>query len=268
MVQPREKSNSAHYNQSAEKVLTLLETMSTLPEPIQLKDLAEKLDMNASTVLRFLSALQRRGYVAQEQERSRYHLTFKLCALAGNISSQLNIRDVARPFMRNIAHIFKESANLVVEEDMSALYVETVQGSAKNIMAMQRIGHIAPLHCTGVGKIFLLEYTPQRLEQYIAVKGLPRYTRHTITEREQLMRELEAIRANGYSLDNEECEEGSRCVAAPIRDYTGKIVAGLSVSGPVARMTDAHIYTNLPYLLEAAEQISFRLNWNDGGKSR
>ncbi len=256
-----ERTNPTQSNQSAEKLLVLIEAMSTLDAPIRLQDLAKKLGMNVSTVLRFLAPLQRRGYVDQDPETSRYFLTFKLCGIANHISSRLDIRVVAQSSMRNLAGIFKESVNLSIERDMSVLYVEAVNNPGKTVMVMQRIGHSAPLHCTGVGKLFLLGYNEQKIDRYIAVKGLTRFTSHTITDRENLLRELEEVRRRGYSFDNEECEEGARCVAAPIRDYTGKIVAGVSVSGPVTRMTDAYIDSNLPHLLDTAVQISFRLDW-------
>lgn len=256
-----ESTNPTQSNQSAEKLLALIETMATLDAPIRLQDLAKKLDMNVSTVSRFLAPLQRRGYVDQDPETSKYFLTFKLCGIANHISSRLDICAIARSYMRNLAGIFKESVNLSIENDMSVLYVEVVSNPGKTVMVMQLIGHIAPLHCTGVGKLFLLGYNEQKIDQYIAVKGLTRFTGQTITEREKLLRELEEIRLRGYSLDNEECEDGARCVAAPIRDYTGRIVAGLSVSGPVTRMTDAYIHSNISYLLDTAEQISFRLDW-------
>ncbi len=256
-----EKSNPAKSNQSTEKLLHLMETMSGLSDPIRLQDLSAKVGMNASTVLRFLAPLQRRGYVAQEQENSRYYMTFKLCGVAHNISSRLNVRNVAIPFLRSMAQIFKESANLSVESEMSVMYIEVVGGPSKTLMTMQRIGHIAPMHCTGVGKLFLLEYGAQKLDQLIAVKGLPRFTPNTITDKAELVRTLDEIRARGYAFDNEECEEGARCVAAPIRDFTGSTVACVSISGPATRMTDKHIYANLPFLIEATEQISFRLGW-------
>lgn len=261
MSRLEEKVNPTKSNQSAEKLLHLIEAMSELDEPIRLQDIAKRLKMNVSTVLRFLTPLLRRGYVDQDPKTSRYSLTFKLCGIANNITSRLDIRAIARPYMRNLAHIFKESANLSIENDMSVLYVEMVNGPSKTIMAMQRIGNIAPLHCTGVGKLFLLEYSQQKIDQYIAVKGLTRFTENTITDRERLLRELEEVRRYGYSFDNEECEEGARCIAAPVRDYTGRTVACVSVSGPITRMTDAHIYSNLPYLLETADNISYRLSW-------
>jgi DNA-binding IclR family transcriptional regulator len=256
-----ERSDPAKSNQSTEKLLLLMETMSTLNEPVRLQDLSGMLGMNASTVLRFLAPLQRRGYVAQDAENSRYYMTFKLCGVAHNIRSRLDVRNIAVPFLRSMAQIFKESANLSVEDDMAVMYIEVAGGPSKTLMTMQRIGHIAPMHCTGVGKLFLLEYGPQKLDQLIAMKGLPRFTPNTITEKAELVRALDEIRARGYAFDNEECEEGARCIAAPVRDFTGAIVACISVSGPTTRMTDGHIYENLPFLLEATDQISYRLGW-------
>ena len=108
--------------------------------------------------------------------------------------------------------------------------------------------------------------TPQELEQAIALKRLQKFTERTITSVMALLDELGQIRKKGYAFDNEECETGVRCIAAPIRDYTGRIVAGVSISGPTVRMTDDHIYANLPCLLDAAQEISIRLGWPE--KSR
>lgn len=255
------KKNPTQSNQSAEKLLLLMEKMSTLAEPVRLQDLAAMLDMNASTVLRFLAPLQQRGYVVQNPENSRYHLTFKLCGLANNISSRADIRNIAFPFLRSVSHIFQESANLTMDRDMAVVYIEVVNYPGKALTMMQHIGHVAPLHCTGVGKIFLSEYAPQKLDEYIKVKGLARFTRQTITDPDELKKAIEEVRKIGYSFDEAECEEGARCIAAPIRDYTGKVVAGISVSGPATRMTDEHIYKNLGHLLDAAKEISFRLGY-------
>jgi DNA-binding IclR family transcriptional regulator len=255
-----ECSMPTRVNQSSEKLLLLLETMTTQSEPLRLQDIARLCNMNASTALRFLKALQKREYIDQDAE-SRYYLTFKLCALAQNVGSFFDIRSLVRPFLRNISQIFSESCNLAVERDMTVIYIEVEKGPNKTLMSMQRIGNVAPLHCTGVGKLFLTDYSPMALEQLIAIKGLTRYTEHTITDPNALKAELENIKKVGYAFDNEECEDGARCVAVPLRDYTGKIKAGLSVSGPVVRMTNGHLFLHLPHLLNAAEQISFRMGW-------
>lgn len=262
MHDPQSKSMPTQTNHSSDKLLTLLEVMTEQPEPVRLQDIAKQCGMNASTALRFLTALQRRDYVAQDIDTGRYYLTFKICALAQNVTAYTNIRSIAQPFLRSVAHIFSESCNLAIENDMLVMYIEVANSPNKTLMSTQRIGNVAPLHCTGVGKLFLSEYTPAELGQVIAVKKMVKYTDHTITDPHELESELERIRKKGYAFDNQECEVGARCIAAPIRDFTGKIVAAISVSGPAVRMTDEHIFTHLPYLLETAQQISIRMGWN------
>jgi DNA-binding IclR family transcriptional regulator len=256
----QDKLTPTQTNQSSDKLLNLLEVLSEQTEPLRLQDIARLCGMNASTTLRFLTALQQRRYVAQDAETARYYLTFKLCALAQNLTTFFDIRRAALPFLRDVAHAFAESCHLAIEDDMAVVYIEVVNAN-KTLMSTQYIGSVAPLYCTGVGKAFLTNYSPAELEQYIAAKKLPAYTEHTITDPEELKAELDRIRSAGYAIDDQECEIGARCVAAPIRDYTGKIKAGISVSGPAVRMTDAHIRTHLPSLLEAAGQISARMGW-------
>ena len=251
-------------NQSSDKLLNLLEFLTEQSEPLRLQDISRSCGMNASTALRFLNALQRRKYVEQDVQTGRYYLTFKLCALAQNVKSFFDIRSIALPFLRNVAHIFSESCNLSVERDMTVMYIDVAEGPNKTLISTQRIGNVAPLHCTGVGKLFLTEYSPASLEQFIILKPLTKYTAYTITKPEALKEELESVKKLGYAFDNEECEGGVRCVAAPIRNYTEKIKACISVSGPTVRMTDEHIFRHLPFLMEAAEQISYRLGWQQG----
>ena len=253
-------------NLSSEKLLSLMEAMSRLSEPARLQDLARELKMNSSTVLRFLAALQHRGYAARDIDTGRYYLTFKLCGMAQSISSNMSIRNISLPFLRSVSRVFEESANLAIEYDMSVMYVEVVNGPSKTLVSTQRIGNIAPMHCTGVGKLLLQNYTATQMEQMIAVKGLPRYTASTIVTPQRLMEEVEEAREKGYAFDNEECEPGVRCIAAPVRDYTGLVVAGISVSGPSTRMTDEHIFSNLPQLLETAEELSHRLGWKKNSR--
>jgi DNA-binding IclR family transcriptional regulator len=251
-------------NQSSDKLLRLLEILSEQAEPLRLQDIARLCGMNASTALRFLTALQQRRYVAQDAETARYYLTFKLCALAQNLTTSFDIRRVALPFLRDVAHAFAESCHLAVENDMAVVYIEVVNAN-KTLMSTQYIGNVAPLHCTGVGKVFLTNYSPAELEQYIAAKKLHAYTEHTLTDPERLEAELDRVRSAGYAIDDQECEIGARCVAAPIRDYTGKIKAAISASGPAVRMTDGHISAHLSSLLDAAERISARMGWQPSG---
>lgn len=250
-------------NQSSEKLLAVMELLSMQEEPVKLQTLANQLSMNVSTVLRFLTALQNKGYVTQDADSGRYYLTYKICRLANRVASHIDFRNLAAPFLRSISQIFGESANLSIEQNHMVVYIEVVNGPNQMLTTLQRIGNIAPLHCTGVGKLFLLNYSVAQIDHLIAQKGLQKFTDNTLTTKQALLDALDAARKNGYAFDNEECEIGARCVAAPIRDFSGKVVAALSVSGPSTRMTDDLIFGKLPFLLDAAAQISLRLGFQD-----
>lgn len=250
-------------NQSSEKLLLILEQMSEQDEPVRLQELSRMVHMNESTALRYVATLQKSGYVVQDADTGRYSLSYKICAIAANVSSRKSIRNICSPYLRSIAQIFAESANIAEEHNMTVIYIEAVSGPRQLLMTTRRIGNVSPMHCTAVGKLLLLNYTLPQIDQFIATKGLPALTTHTVTTREALIRELDGVRKQGYALDNEEYEPGARCVAVPIYDYTGKIVAGMSVSGPATRMTDEHIYAKLPFLLDASQQISLRMGYED-----
>jgi len=250
-------------NFSSGKLLSLIEIMSALEQPARLHELAQALEMPPSTVHRFLSTLQSRGYVAQNEDDGRYFLTFKLCGIADSIQRNQTMLQIGRPFLRQVAENFGESTNLCAETNMSVMYLEVVPGKQKTLFSMHYIGHVAPLHCTGAGKLLLTNFSDKQLDRYIRDKGLARMTANTITTKEALVEELNNITRQGYAFDNEECEMGVRCIAAPIYDYRGRIVAGMSVSGPTVRMTDKHLAVHLPVLLEKARLFSQRLGWQE-----
>jgi len=257
----RKKTNATPPNQSSDKLLSVLEMMSEQSEPLRLQDVAAKCEMNTSTTLRFLSALQKRKYVAQDPDTGRYYITMKICALAHNVSAYNNFRSIALPFMRSVSNTFRESCNLAIENNMTIMYVEVANSQYNTLLSTQRIGNIAPMHCTGIGKLFLSEYSAGDLDQYVVMHKLTKFTDSTITDKQALDLELKRIAELGYAFDNQECEAGVRCIAVPVRDYTGGIHAGLSVSGPAIRMTDEHIYAHLDFLRDTAKQISMCMGW-------
>jgi DNA-binding IclR family transcriptional regulator len=122
-----------------------------------------------------------------------------------------------------------------------------------------RIGQSAPAHCTGVGKVLLSYMPPERLEQFLSQEKMQRYTEHTITDKSQLINELERIRQNGYAIDDEEYEVGIRCVAAPVRNKRGAVVAALSISIPTVRLPNSELPRYREYVINAADEITKRL---------
>lgn len=255
------KKTSTKTNQSVEKVFQIIEVMASNKGPIKLQEVSQKLGLPASTVLRFLKTMMLSGYVNQDPETQKYSLSMKFCHIGYLVSCQISIRNVIRPYLVELADRCQESACLAIDQDMMVVYVDVVDGPDNMLKTMQRIGKRAPLHSTGVGKALLIDYSNHEIEHMIKERGLTPLTPNTITTKEDLIAELEKIRKKGYAIDDEECEIGARCVAAPIWDYTGRVVAGISVSGPVSRMNIEKIEYVQTIIKEIASKASQKLGY-------
>ena len=248
-------------NQSGEKLLLILEYMVSQDSPMRLLDISKNLQLNSSTTLRFLTTLVNTGYVEQDEETLKYYPTYKICALAGKMSMHNDIRAIARPYMLQLNKIFGESVCMAIEDNMKSVYIEVIREQNQSLMAVQSVGSMAPLHCTGIGKLFFLNYSDLEIDRYIQVEGLNKFTDHTITSKWQLMNEIQKIRERGYAYDEEEREIGARCLAFPIYDFSGKIIAGISVTGPVARLTDEKIAPRLEDFRKIKIEISKKMGY-------
>jgi IclR family transcriptional regulator, KDG regulon repressor len=248
-------------NQSVEKVMRIIERMAETRGPMRLQDVSHFAELPASTTLRFLNTLMQMGYVTQSEENQRYSLTFKLCGIAEQIRTSYGIRDIIHPALEELTQEIGESSCLAVEESREVVYVDVVEGPGSMLQTLQRIGKRAPLHSTGVGKSLLLNYSPAEIVSLEEEMGLPALTRNTIRSVGELKKELEKVAKQGFAMDDEECEEGVRCVAAPIRDYTGKVVCSVSISGPISRMNGERVEEVARRLGEKAAWLSTRLGY-------
>lgn len=255
------KEKLSKKNQSVEKVFQIIEIMAKDKSPMRLQDISLKVQMPASTVMRLLNTLMSYNYVNQDSETLKYSLSLKFCQISDSIHSQFSIRDVVRPYLLELPEKCQESACLAIEEGMMVLYIDVADGPDKMLRTMQRIGKMAPLHSTGVGKLLLLNYDEEKLKVLTEQKGLIQLTKNTITSLEQLKEELKRVASLGYAFDNEECEIGAKCIATPIRDYTGKVIAAISVSGPVSRITQKKIQLITDILLDISVKISRKLGY-------
>ena len=235
------------------RVARLLETVAVHGEPVSLKILSKTTGLHPSTAFRILASLTEHGFV-ERSEAGRYRLGVKLLQLGSLVRSQLDLRREARPVMERLRDQTGETVNLSVREGDEVVYVE--RAAAPRMMRVeQMIGGRAPLHATAVGKLFLAEDGAEMCRDYSARTGLPARTPHSITEPEALWRSIRDIPRLGYALDDEEAELGVGCIGAPVRDASGRLVAGLSVSAPIERQQASWI----PWIAQAAAEISARL---------
>ncbi len=255
-MQSPTKKNASLANQSSEKLLSLIEVLSVQDNPIRLSDLAALLNMNASTVSRFLTTLQNRGYVMMDSDSGKYSMTYKICQLANNLTSRMDLRSICRPYLHKISKIFNCTSNLITRYEYSVIYLEVVAGPQQLLVPLQRIGKVAPLYCTGAGKIFLQEFSNEEMDDYASAVSFDRFTEHTICSVGELKKVVAQSAALGYAVDNEECEIGTRCLAVPIYDYTGHIHAAISINAPSAKLTDEYILQNVDTLKGIAGEVS------------
>ncbi len=224
--------------QVIERMMTLLDALAVSPEPASLKQLAAATDLHPSTAHRILAAMTAARFV-ERQDAGTYRLGIRLLELGNLVKSRISLREVALPFMQELHETIGEAINLGARHDDEIVYIERTSSGRALVRVVYLVGGRAPLHLTSLGKLFLAADTPQQLRDYARRTGLPGKTPHSLTTLAALERELDKVRRHGIAYDDEEAEAGLKCVAAPIHDDEGRVVAALSVSAPADRHAPA-----------------------------
>ncbi|MBI2306644.1 MAG: IclR family transcriptional regulator [Rhodocyclales bacterium] len=229
--EPKEAKNSI---QVIERMMSLLDVLAESPDPVALKHLAQITGLHPSTAHRILAAMTASRLV-ERHDAGTYRLGIRLLELGNLVKSRLNIRDVAGPYMQALHEKIGEAINLGIRHEDEIVYIERTSSGRSLVRVVYLVGGRAPLHLTSVGKLFLAEDGPEKVRAYAKRTGLPGKTPSSLTSLPALEKELDKIRRHAVAFDNEEAEVGLKCVAAPIHDDEGRMVAGLSVSAPVDR---------------------------------
>jgi IclR family acetate operon transcriptional repressor len=245
--------------QSVDRTLDVLESLASRRGATGISELAQLVGLHVSTVHRLLATLVDRGYVRQDPESSRYHLGSRIFMLASAADLHLDLRLVARPYLERLMRNSGETANLVTMSEREVVYLDQV-ASMHLVKMFTAPGMRAPLYCTGTGKL-MLAYKPAPFIESILAAPMKRFTAKTIVSRVALENELNNIRKNGYAVDDEEMEEGVRCLAVPIFDRRRQCVGALSVSGPTTRLTAERVTKLAPTARGVAEELSRQLGF-------
>ena len=160
-----------------------------------------------------------------------------------------------------------ETVHLVVMDDFDIVYINEVE-SSQSLRIGTRVGGRLPAHCTGVGKVLLAALSPEELNIFLKKRPLKRFTSRTISDPESLKEALSQIRAQGYALDNEEFSGGLMCVAAPIKNYSQKIIGAISISGPAHRIHEKNLEDLISLVKSTAQKISRRLGFIENSPER
>jgi DNA-binding IclR family transcriptional regulator len=241
-----------------ERAIAVLRSFSLQTPERGVTELGRELGLHKSTVSRLMKTLEQGGLLTRNPATERYRLGIDLIGLAGQVVSYMDIREVARPFLRRLAETSQETVNLSVLDAHQVVNLEQFVPQTRQIRNVGRVGRRMCTHCTAAGKVFLA-YLPPEESEWVVEAGLERLTPNTITDSEELRQELACVRARGYAVSQEELEEGLNVVAVPVRDHTGQLVATISVAGPAYRVTPSMFADLASQLAHIAAEISGQL---------
>jgi DNA-binding IclR family transcriptional regulator len=256
---PREKTAI----QVIERMMNLLDALAARSGAVSLKDLSATTSLHPSTAHRILNDMVVGRFVDRGDQPGTYRLGMRLLELGNLVKARLSVREAAIEPMRELHQRTGQTVNLSVRQGDEIIYVERAYSERSGMQVVRAIGGRAPLHLTSSGKLFLAADDPRLVRAYATRTGLAGHTRNSITELPKLERELSLVRARGYARDNEELEPGVRCIAASIRDDSGRVIAGLSLSAPAERMNDDWAAD----LIAAAQAISQQLGYTADGEA-
>ncbi|MEJ2199968.1 MAG: IclR family transcriptional regulator [Desulfuromonadaceae bacterium] len=256
------KEKSEYIIQAVSHALDLLEQFHGEVDELGVTELSKRLKLHKNNVFRLLATLESRGYIEQNRTTENYRLGLKSLELGQTFIKQMGLLRQARPILEKVVEECNETAYVAIFKEGHVVYLDVVETDL-TVRVVLRVGSRLPVHCTASGKVHLAFMSEEEVLGILPQRELPKFTSSTIGDRDVLLKELEVIAQQGFAIDNEEMDESVRCVAAPIRDYTRRIVGAISISGPSMRFGDERVEKELaPLIIRAGDELSTRLGYH------
>lgn len=256
------RDKSSYIIQSVAHALDVLEEFRGDVDELGVTELSKKLKLHKNNVFRILATLQSRNYIEQNKANDNYRLGIKCLELGQTFIRQRGMLKQVKPILEQLAQQTGETSYISILRGNEVVYLDAVEATT-TVRVISRVGLHMPIHATAAGKALVWGESEEDLRRRFS-GGLKGYTKNTITDLDALLRNLAEAREKGYATDLEEFEEGLRCVGAPIRDYTRKVIGALSVSGPAHRLTDDKIAQEFgPEVTRSARELSAGLGFRE-----
>jgi DNA-binding IclR family transcriptional regulator len=255
------KEKSEYIIQAVSHALDLLEQFHDDVDELGVTELSKRLKLHKNNVFRLLATLESRGYIEQNRATENYRLGLKSLELGQTFIKQMGLLRQAKPILEKLVKECNETSYVAIFKEGYSVYLDVVETDL-TVRVVSRVGSRLPSYCTAAGKVHLAYMSEEEID-VVLPRELKGYTPTTFIDRQALKNELRQVAEQGYAIDNEELDPGVRCVAAPIRDYTRRIVGAVSVSGPSMRLPDERLEKELiPLVTEASEELSTRLGFH------
>lgn len=246
--------------QSVERALKILDLFDERNRELTITEISKRMNLHKSTVHSLLKTLKSQRYIAQNEENEKYLLGLKLFERGNMVVSHLDLRTVARKHLEWLSSTTNLTTHLVILDGQEGLYVDKVEGSGVTVI-YSRIGRRVPIHTSAIGKSLVATKTDEELNRLLEGYQYTKQTEKSIRSKEEFLSEIEQARIAGYSMDNEENEPGIVCFAVPIKDYSSKVIAAVSMSMPASKLNDEIKKYYVGLLKECSDKISAGLGY-------
>jgi IclR family transcriptional regulator, KDG regulon repressor len=233
----------------------------TRHDSLRVSELAHKLEIPKSSTHNIVMTMINNGILERNSDTHRVFLGARLIEVGYIAQTNLDVVRLATPIIRHLNETTDETVHLTILDNDEVLYVDCVE-SKKRLRTYSVIGVRAPLYCTSVGKAIMAHLPADEIDRIIDEHGLRPITKHTITDRDALLRDLALIRTRGFAVDNMEHEDHLRCIGAPVRNAHGEVFASISISGPTERIPTEQIDDLGGRVVTVAHTLSGRLGYN------
>jgi IclR family transcriptional regulator, KDG regulon repressor len=250
-----------------DKAFHLLDLLIEQPHGVTPAELSRQAGYPAGTLHRMLNTLVSSGYARKDAPSGRYLLGYKFVRGFRSIQSELRVHEKALPHLKKLALATGKSANLGTAQGGHAIFLESVHPDRSGPITSYPAGTRLPLHCTAIGKTMLAHLADGEARELIQSIALESRTPNTIVSPERLLAHLSEVRQKGYAIDDEEESYGWKCVAAPIRNHQGEVIAAVSVSAPAHEMPAERLATIADLVMQTAQTISGELGYEPESKT-
>lgn len=246
--------------QVIDRAFDILEILSVEKDGLGVTEIGNRLGLHKSTVHRILSAMAERGYIEKASGKGVYKLGLKLIEISSIYLNNVELKTEARPYLSELTVKMNQPTHLATLNGEDVVYIDKVE-VVNSIRLYSQIGLRVPTHCSALGKSLLSGLSDVELEEKVNRINFTQYTQSTVNNKEELIKQVKQVRQRGWALDDEEHEAGVRCIASPVFDYRGKVIAAVSVSGPAAVISPDRDEEVASRVRETALKISKRLGY-------
>lgn len=244
-------------NQSIEKLFQIVEVMAERGKPMRLYDVSKICGISASTALRILNTVIQCGYAKQDPETQLYSLTYRFVKIGNQVRQSSSLNQILHPYLVEITNKLELSSATAVWGGGGVVYTDEVVPTNKvnMIRINHHLGHMFPANQSAAGKLMLSQLSKPQLRKYLSEYPLQASTPNSITSTAELEAHLAQVRAQGYALNNEEAAYGMRCIAIPVRNSDGGIIATISVSGTVYQISSERMAMDISIMKALSQRI-------------